>query len=375
MDTPQWVVDTASNVPEIMMSENYTFRKANKEDLRGIAEYYRTFWGSDISIRSTNPEYYEWKCYQNPFSSGEIWLAMDGSAIVGMTSMTPKRIMILGKIMAAAETGDNFTHPDYQRRGIFTTLFKVAREYIIDSKISFIYGTPNHLALPPYEKRLDCAQVPITVRSLAKLLYPKRLLEAKLGFAALASILSPFLAITSRAMLKVGLMCINKREIFVRQEPTFPDDIDTLWQRASRNYDVILVRTKEYLQWRYVTNPDTYSILIARDKHGVILGYLITKFGFIDGEPVGYLCDFLAEDDPDVFKKLLAVAMEEFDRRKTSAVFTWTIRGSFYDRILLRLGFLPRGRIPIICYKSETGKEVLNRACKWHFTIGDSDNI
>ena len=42
---------------------------------------------------------------------------------------------------------------------------------------------------------------------------------------------------------------------------------------------------------------------------------------------------------------------------------------------LLKLGFLPWTKIPLICYKNELGNKILSKAYKWHFTMGDSDGI
>lgn len=353
-----------------------TFRKAQKKDLPRISEFRKAYFEHNPTIRSHEPEYYEWKCFKNPVAIGEMWLAEDNSMLVGTKSMAPKRMKILGKILDAAEIGDAYTRPDYQRQGIFTTLHKAARDRVLDSGISLIYGTPNQNALPGYEKKLDYAQVPIKLRALAKPLHPEQVLEAKLHFPLLVSILSPIIEIVSRTMLKVGVRGIGKSDVFVSRESSFPDDVDVLWEQVAENYDVILVRSKSYLEWRYVANPDTYSILIARNRDGATLGYMVTKIGFSENMPVGFLCDFLTiEEDPNIFKKLLVSAIEEFDQKTVSIIYTWAVKGSFYDSTLLKLGFLPRPPVPIVCYKNELGARVLSKAYKWHFTMGDTDNI
>ncbi len=358
------------------MAEGLTFRKFRKEDLTRISNFMKSVFAADSSIRSHEPEYYEWKCYKNPALPGEMWLAEDGDKIVGMKSMIPKRMKVLGKVLDAAETGDTFTHPNYQRQGIFTTLFSVARENGLDKRIKLIYGTPNVNSLPGYEKRLNYAQIPIKLRSLVKPVYPKQLIEAKLHFSPLASILCTLVEIGSRAMFKIGTIGMTKRDVFISQEPSFPDDIDAFWEQASKNYEVILVRTHDYLQWRYITNPDTYSIIIARNRSGAISGYMVTKLTSSGDKKSGSIVDFLTiGNNPNIFANLLAVSLKEFFQRKVKFVHVWTIKGSFYYKILLKFGFLPYGRVPLICYKNEIADELLNKARKWHFTIGDTDNI
>lgn len=357
------------------MRKEYIIRKGNKEDITGISEFRKTFFGYS-AIRSHEPEYYSWKCYQNPALLGEIWLAEDGDTIVGMKSMTPKKIMILGEVVVGAETGDTFTHPDYQRQGIFTKLFEVAGEIGIDRRMSFIYGAPNRNSLPGYVGKLDYSQIPLKLHNMVKPLVPKQVLEKKLPFPALASLLSPFVQTLSWAMFKINAISAAQADIVVSEVSTFPDDIDDLWQRAIQNYDIMLVRNKEYLEWRYVTNPDTYSIFVARDKKNYILGYLVIKIGFEDDILLGYIADFLTlEHDDNIFKKLLIATLKTLYQRKISLVSTWVTKGSYYERILSRFGFIHRAEIPLICYKNELGSRVLSEAYKWHFVLGDTDNI
>ena len=359
------------------MPEGLTFRLFKEEDLPRISIFRKSFFPYNSSIRSYEPEYYEWKCYKNPVQQGEMWLAEEGDTIVGIKNITPKRMKVLGTVVNGVEMGDSFTHPDYQRRGIFTILSKAARESAFRKGISLIYNTPGKkTSLPGYLKNLNHAPVPIKLRSLVKLLNPKPLLKMKLPFSPLASILSPIIEIVSRATLKIGMCGIAKSNISVYQELSFPDDIDTLWEQVSKNYDIMLVRTKDYLEWRYVMNPDSYSILIARNKDGDIVGYIVTKIGFSGDIPNGFIVDFLTiEDDPNIFKKLLAASIEEFYRKRVNTVSTHAVKGSFYDKILLRFGFLPYGKISLLCYKNELGSQVIGKDYKWHFTMGDTDGI
>ncbi len=359
------------------MSPGLTFRKFRRDDLPRIAEFRKTFFPYNPSLRSHEPEYYEWKCARNPILPGEMWLAEDGETLVGMKGMTPKRIKILGAAVDGAETGDTFTRPDYQRRGIFTGLFKDAIEkHGVETRVRFIYGLPNRNSLPGYERKLNYAQVPIRLYNLLKPLNSKQLLKRRLPFPFLATISSPLMEGISQAVFKFGMRKVAKSNILVRPESVFPNDIDILWEQASKSYDIMLVRTRDYLEWRYVTNPDTYSILIARNQSGAILGYMVTKTGFAEDIPIEFIVDFLTrEDDTNIFRKLLATAMDDACPRKVSVIIAQAVRGSSYHKVLIRLGFFPYSRVPMVCYKNELGIQVLSKPFQWHFTMGDSDNI
>jgi hypothetical protein len=90
----------------------------------------------------------------------------------------------------------------------------------------------------------------------------------------------------------------------------------------------------------------------------------------------GYIVDFLTlEDDPGIFKKLLLAALKEFHQNNVSMVDTWVVKGGFYDKIFLKFGFLPYSKKTFICYQNELGNRIASSNYKWHFTMGDSDNI
>lgn len=218
--------------------------------------------------------------------------------------------------------------------------------------------------------------VPIKLCHLVKPIYPKQLLEAKLHSSSLASLLCPVVEIASRAAFRIGVRGMVKDDVFISEETNLLDDVDNLWKQASKNYDVILVRTHDYLQWRYVANPDTYSILIARNRSGAISGYMVTKLAGSGDKNIGFIVDYLTlEDNPHVFGRLLATSLERFFERKVNLVHTWIPKGNFYYRGLLKVGFLPYKNVPLLCYQNDIGNKILGQACKWHFTMGDSDSV
>ncbi len=350
------------------------YRQALREDMPAVSEFLKRFFEPDSSIRSHELEYYDWKCYRNPVQTGEVWLAYDGSALVGVKSITPKRIKALDVVVAGGETGDTFVHPDYQRKGILTTMFQRAREHGLEGRLNLIYGTPGRNSLPVYEVKLNYGQAPVRLHALTKLLYPRQVLASRLP-SFIANVASPVARIVSEAMFQTGIRGIGRSDVLVSQESSFPDDIGLLYETVAGNYDVMVVRDKAYLEWRYINNPDNYSILIARNRDGAVLGYMVTKIAVSGNISTGFICDFLTiESDFSIFKHLLAFAVVDFSRRKAGTIVTWAVEKSQYDRIFLRLGFLPRAKLPLICYKNKSGNQALETR-KWYFTLGDSDNI
>ncbi len=358
------------------MTKGWASRRFNHSDIPRVAEFRKSFPSGSL-VRCEEPEYHKWKCCSNPVQPGYIWLAEDGDRIVATASMTPKRMKILERTVLAAETGDTFTLPEYQGRGIFTSLVKSTTAEAVKKGINFIYGLPNNDSLPGYINKLDYRQ--ITSPRLCYLGRPlniKKILSQKTNSPLVASILSPPLEIVSRVIFKLAAIRIGRSSLSVSQVSSFPDDIEKLWERVSAHYDVILVRNKEYLEWRYVAAPNRYLILIARSQEGEVSGYMVARIADEKDRRVGYLVDFLSlEDNAGVFNKLVMTLLGVFRSNKVDLISTWVMKGSFYYKTLLKLGFLPWTKILLICYKDELGDKILGKAYKWHFTQGDSDGI
>ena len=357
------------------MIQEWTFNKSGNESFEKIAEFRKNF--PPVPIKCCVPEYYRWKCLDNLTHQGHIWLAEANDKIVASASMTQKSMNILGKEVPAAETGDTYTLSEYQGKGIFTELVKRTTRESLDKKISFIYGLPNANSSPGYKKKLNYDVIPsVQLFSMYRPLNIKLALKQRFRNSLLATVLSPILEIISKIIFKVNAVAIGKKYFSVSESSTFPDDINSVWDCSSKNYDIILRRSKKYLVWRYITVPDSYIILNATNTNGEFLGYIVGKITDQQGYRTGSIADFLTiEDDANIFKRLALTLTDIFNENKVDTITTWVVKRSIYYRTLLKLGFRTGAQIPVICYKNKLGNQIIKGAYRWHFTLGDSDNI
>ena len=357
------------------MITGWTFRKSERRDFVRIADFRKSF--PRLPVEVCDSEYYEWKICGNPIWEGELWVAEDNDRIVGTKSVVPKRMRILGKILVGGEIGDSYTLPEYRGRGIFTVLSSASREKAIQKGIGLIYNTPNNNSRPLYEKKLNHARIlSCKLRSMTRPLNINRTLKMKFNNSAFANALTPSLEIASKIALKLAAIEAKKNNIFVSEVSLFPDDIEDLWTRVSSNYDIILVRDKKYLQWRFMIAPGSYLVLIARSRNGRLLGYIVGKISNNRHLQRGSVADFLTdEDDPKVFNVLLLKLIEEFRRNNVDIVSTWAVKGSMYYKTFIKFGFLRLRKVPVLCDKNDLGNEIINGDHKWHFTLSDTDNV
>ena len=132
---------------------NWTPVNYVKNDLPLIASFFKELYTGVGSYGDMG--FFQWKIIDNYVKQGIINLIKDGNRIVSTTSITPKLLIYKGDFVNAAEIGDTFTHYDYLRQGMFAVLVNQSRQDAENLGINFVYGTPNDLSLPGYQKKAN----------------------------------------------------------------------------------------------------------------------------------------------------------------------------------------------------------------------------
>jgi len=347
------------------------------DDFTGISDLRENFEnkGAKTNRRSYGPDYYFWKLRKNPVTNGSCTIADVEGNPVGFATVTPKRIKIKNEVIIGSEIGDTFTHPDFQRQGIFTEMVKGARESSISNGLHLIYGTPNNLSLPGYQKKCNFDVVPAAkVSNLVMPLNFFRVFHTRFNSKSIAFGLSLAVAPWIKALRFLLTPRTRADGISIQNSNTFPDTVDELWTRASKNYDVILERSKDYLNWRFVNNPDDYQIFLIHE-HERLVGYFVLKIGFWSDLKVGYIADIFAdENDSRVLSIAARFIVNFYKEQRVDLISTWLVDCPKMN-IFKRSGFFKFKQVPIICYKNNLGLEVIKSDLKWYFTLSDSDNI
>lgn len=83
------------------------------------------------------------------------FLAYDNKQIASYYGVFPIKMRYKNVEYLAAQSGDTLTHPNYQKKGLFTHLAK--ETYLLAQKenIQFVFGFPNKNSLPGFQKKLN----------------------------------------------------------------------------------------------------------------------------------------------------------------------------------------------------------------------------
>ena len=158
--------------------------------------------------------------------------------------------------------------------------------------------------------------------------------------------------------------------------PRFDERIDELWREASRQFRLILVRSSDYLNWRYDPRGGAFTIKLAQED-GRVLGYtVLTTAG---GK--GQIADLLTRPGrTDVAISLVREALVHFGRAGVAKSECWLPTHHPYRGALEGLGFRETKRTLHLTYgafrMAEADLAFLSEAdAAFHYASGDLDLV
>lgn len=337
-------------------------RKAVYPDRKYDLEHWRGWWR---------------RMYQeNPAGAGEIWLAERETKIVGQYPLILMNLKIDSEIIRVGQNIDLMTHPDHRRQRIFSRLEKHALDEAKQKGICVVIGFPNKAAHPGH------------IRSGWFDIAPMRVLFKPLNWENVLKI-----RIRNRFVLKLGKVSGNLADkvlyrakripsvkgLTIARVSSFDERINELWMGLCGQYRIMVVRDRDYLNWRYcsVRGVD-YSIYIA-EKEGQVCGYLVLRCAQRKQIEVGIICDIFARSD-DVAQCLVSQAIEHCKRQRVDLIYYSAIANKAYAKAFRKNGlicmpFIKGGRFCAYSSASRISKEFLGNPQNWLVQLGDSDMI
>lgn len=115
-------------------------------------------------------EWFLWKFRDNPFGETVLACVEEDGSIVGCVAYGLQDFLLLNNVIKGAISFENFVHPEFQRRGIFSKLISLGEKEIQMQGVSFLLNFPNSNSLNGFLKmkwiKLNISEYWIKVRSL-----------------------------------------------------------------------------------------------------------------------------------------------------------------------------------------------------------------
>jgi hypothetical protein len=334
------------------------------------------------------PAYFKWKYLENPDRRHAMGLALKEGRIIGEIGAVATRLKVGSEELPAGHVVDIVIDEGYRKGGTFFRTERMAR--IEDQKVSrvefaFSIKTTYEIAT----RTLGFHGVSPIYR-MVKILNVAPYLEAKLKFGPLAKLLAP----PCNAALRLLHLIRGERpdsDITIERLERFDNRFDDLWRRSKSQYEIMVARTSDYLNWRFVNHPTLRYTIYGAFKGGVLKGYIVLgsrQKGEASGVVVevevdtakGFIADILTEPATDrdaVTRALINRAVAHFRAEKMDSVAAWVLRHMDLCRILKNLGFFeretPHDLIVRATDPEQYPNEYLTDSTRWYIARGDSD--
>ena len=282
--------------------------------------------------------------------------------------------------------GFNFVvAPEYRRQGIHTAFTRQTRENVKKAGYCFLLLFPNPKSMPQLARSKNyhlVSQVPLLIRPLNM----PALTQASVRTGALRWGVNLGWEVAGRTLWRERRPSQNGLSVRI-SEDTVPDEsYDHFWEQIKTKYDLMLVRDRAFLQWRFHDIPTRkYQFLSAR-VDDQILGYVVLRQAEVRATMTGLIADFMVlpgTRGDEAGLHLLHAALQRFRRAQVPLAGGLVLPHTQEHAIMRRAGFMsaPQRFAPqpfhlfVRSYCDEPPLSVLTSPESWYISIADHDAV
>jgi N-acetylglutamate synthase-like GNAT family acetyltransferase len=308
-----------------------TIRLAKIEDTNAIVQLLKESLGETLLKKTTT--IWNYKNHQNPFGESPVLLAEENGQIIGVRAFMQWQWQDGNTIWQAYRAVDTATHPNHQRKGIFTKLTLLALENVGISKKCFVFNTPNEKSRPGYLKMGWVSLGKINIKIIPTFLYGVNYLFSK----------------DEKYAISMGE---NQSQSLCEQHN----------ERMKKGSGLFTPKSVDYLNWRYRDNPIQSYEIISGDNWYIAMH--IKKHTYYNELRIS---EVLGADSPSERKQIRKVVTKFALQNRCLLIITT-------ERELFSLGYF--GAVgPILTCRDLTENGVIVSQSRnektWQYALGD----
>lgn len=357
------------------MENDFIIDDYKNDYFQGIQSLFKIVFDKDLS-----DEYFNWKNEINPSGNSIIKVTTCDGNIIGYSCIMKFKIQFLGRDILAGQPVDAMVAKDFRRKNIYENMAIKAFDDINEQGLALRFNFPNYAAFMASTKRVNIKKV-CDVPQFLKILDGPAAVQMFTN-NKLLGFLGGKLQNTYSRLRSIGLH--NNQEYEIREIQHFDSNFDGLWDDVKHIYPIAVIRSSQYLNWRYTKDIGNYKIF-AVYKSGELAGYIVgrTENRAGKGEKaliLGHIADIICQEKyADAVSCLIAAMENHFKDVDACAISCWMLKHWFYAKILNRHGFL-QFRSPALLAAIPMGDKIAEKDSvykleNWFITIGDSDYI
>jgi hypothetical protein len=365
------------------LTQGYEIRSYQPEDEEKIVELLQLVFDGwpHFDLACSPIDHWKWKYQSNPHGKSPIILAVKADKIIGSYHSVPQRVKIRENNIIWGDGVDAAVHPDFRKMGIYNKTLESTQELMYQNGFKYWFGaTGNPILIRTLSKRYSYFPKPLLILD--------RIKDIDLHLQKMS--------VNNSLIKKIGFQIVktfyNMKNVIVNQNPRAPTSVvgidsfdhrvNVLWEEVSDQYDFIVERRMDYLNWRFCDlHGGSYIVKQAEDDEHV-LGYIVLRVNrYREDYPVGIIVDLVVHPGrPDVVEALVADAIRVFDGEEVNFCRYLGVKNHSYMKVLKRFGFMETGNKVHLFYASpieenELDKLSSNAVTRIHFTYGDTDWI
>ena len=330
-----------------------------------------------------NPEDFRWRYAENPAGKAQISVVRDEHAhrVAGFAWIIPLQMRLFGKNYLAVMTANQLVHPDYRDSLAYAKLIRHRQRLLRQSDIAFRYTFPIDEIFDRFIsiEKMSAFPIPLLVRplntaKLARNFFTRRWMQLLGGWGGRIATLLLFYNRDRRS---------PRHSLKVEWLDQFDERFDDFWERVREKYNIMLVRDRAFLTWRFApVSERRYRILsaLAGDE---LLGYIVLRCtDEIRDIPIGLIMDMLLE--PGSRGEMAGMALLEEAWRYFQTQEVWLAGGFAFPHtaechVMRRAGYRPSPqrllprlfRVTFNCFNDALPDTENVKAGDWFLTIAD----
>jgi GNAT superfamily N-acetyltransferase len=335
------------------------------EDRRQVEALYRRVFGPDAA--DANRLRWDWQYRRNPngpSNAPPVWLAREGTTVIGHYGTMPVRLAVLGQEIDAAWGMDVMVAPERQRQGVGDRFFRTWDRHVgaalglgpseASAKLFEKLGWPNAGTVP-------CLVKPLSRRALRRPTWPTGLNRF------VSAVTLPWVRLVSRTRPLQGE---------VRPVRVFGPELTTLWERVAPRFAFAVRRDARYLNWKYLQTPHVRYAAAVLERHDGPAGFVVYRHVHEPRGRVTLLVDFLTDPDDEIgMLTLLRWVDREARAADSDKIRTFALHAGF-RRLLRKSGYYSVKSAMTLVAKINAvpvPAAYYDDTDRWHVTLGDSD--
>lgn len=332
----------------------------------------------EVRLDCAKVDHWQWKYLSNPLRYHLVCVAESAGKVISHSASIPVHMKVGSRTITAAQGVDLCTHPDFRGQGLIGMTMACRNRMKDDHSVSLDFGFPNKAAYHVSSIKQGFRDLDVRMLQFQYIIDRDNFFR-KVRFGSLKRIGYDSYLFFKRSMSGAG----EDDALEIRGEAAFGSEHDRLFERASPQFDLMLLKSSSYLNWRYADPRGGTSWIRSAYRNGRLNGYMVHKVDVKNGTRFLNIVDALVDRGDEVaLQALLVDAMALARDLKIETVLCCLPEKHPYNHVLTDLGFMSQVRLTGerqmgMIWFNRTGEERLTETLRGrpavHLMLGDTD--